>query len=330
MPFARTLIAAAAVCILASPVATAQTKWRLAGNFAVEHTSSQAMVLFKDELAANTGGKLVVDVFPAMQLGGAQENVQAVRAGTIQMVWVGMAFLTRTVPELEAISLPFQFASREQAFKVVDGPIGKILDQKMADKGLISLGYMELGARHVTNSKRPIKTIDDLKGLKIRLQPNETHLATFRALGANAVAMDIKELYSGMQQGVVDGQENPFSIIYASRYFEVQKYISNTGHFFDFISIIANRKAFQALPAAQQKAVRDAMDAAIRYQRERAKLQESDSIAEIQKRGMIYTQVTPELTDAMRKATSGVVEDVKKRAGADLVARVQAETAKAK
>ncbi len=329
MPFSRTFVLVAALA-LASPLATAQTKWRVAGNFAVEHTSSQAMVIFKDELAANSGGKLVVDVFPAMQLGGAQENVQAVRAGTIQMVWVGMAFLTRTVPELESISLPFQFTSREQAFKVVDGPIGKIIDQKMADKGLISLGYMELGARHVTNSKRPIKSIDDLKGLKIRLQPNETHLATFRALGANAVAMDIKELYSAMQQGVVDGQENPYSIIYASRYFEVQKYISNTGHFFDFISIIANRKAFQALPPAQQKAVRDAMDAAIRYQRERAKLQESDSIAEITKRGMTYTQVTPELTDAMRKATSGVVEDVKKRAGADLVARVQAETAKAK
>jgi TRAP-type transport system periplasmic protein len=329
MPFSRTFVLVAALA-LASPLATAQTKWRLAGNFAVEHTSSQAMVIFKDELAANSGGKLVVDVFPAMQLGGAQENVQAVRAGTIQMVWVGMAFLTRTVPELEAISLPFQFTSREQAFKVVDGPIGKIIDQKMADKGLISLGYMELGARHVTNSKRPIKTIDDLKGLKIRLQPNETHLATFRALGANAVAMDIKELYSAMQQGVVDGQENPYSIIYASRYFEVQKYITNTGHFFDFISVIANRKAFQALPPAQQKAVRDAMDAAIRYQRERAKLQETDSIAEITKRGMTYSPVTPELTDAMRKATSGVVEDVKKRAGADLVARVQAETAKAK
>ena len=329
MQLSRTFTLVAVLALL-SPLAAAQTKWRLAGNFAVEHTSSQAMVIFKDELAANSGGKLVVDVFPAMQLGGAQENVQAVRAGTIQMVWVGMAFLTRTVPELEAISLPFQFTGREQAFKVVDGQIGKIIDQKMADKGLISLGYMELGARHVTNSKRPIKTIDDLKGLKIRLQPNETHLATFRALGANAVAMDIKELYSAMQQGVVDGQENPFSIIYASRYFEVQKYISNTGHFFDFISIIANRKAFQALPAAQQKAVRDAMDAAIRYQRERAKLQEADSIAEIQKRGMAYTQVTPELTDAMRKATSGVVEEVKKRAGADLVARVQAETAKAK
>jgi TRAP-type transport system periplasmic protein len=329
MPLPRTLIVLAA-CTLLAPLAAAQTKWRAAGNFAVEHTSSQAMNLFKEELEKASGGKLVIDVFPAMQLGGAQENVAAVRAGTIQVVWVGMAFLTRTVPELEAISLPFQFTGREQAFRVVDGPIGKAIDQKMAEKGLISLGYMELGARHVTNSKRPIKTVDDLKGLKIRLQPNETHLATFRALGANAVAMDIKELYSAMQQGVVDGQENPFSIIYASRYYEVQKHVTNTSHFFDFISIIANRKAFQGLPPAQQKAVRDAMDAAIRYQRERAKIQEADSIAEIQKRGMTYTPASSELTEGMRKATAGVVDDVKKRAGADLVNRVLAETAKSK
>ena len=184
---------------------------------------------------------------------------------------------------------------------------------------------MELGARHVTNSKRPIKQIEDLKGLKIRLQPNETHLATFRALGANAVAMDVKELYSAMQQGVVDGQENPFSIITANRYFEVQKYISNTGHFFDFIAIVANRKAFEALPAAQQKAVRDAMDAAVALPARARQAPGDRSIAEIQKRGMVYDQVSPKLVEDMRKATAGVVEDVKKRAGADLVTRVQAE-----
>src|SRR5439155_24731858 len=126
----------------------------------------------------------------------------------------------------------------------VDGPIGQLLDGKLADKGIVSLGFMELGGRHVTNSKRPIRTLEDLKGLKIRMQPNETHLATFRALGANPVAMDIKELYSALQQGVVDGQENPYSIIEANRFGEVQKYLSNTVHFFDFIAIVANRRQF--------------------------------------------------------------------------------------
>lgn len=308
--------------------ANAQTKWRLAGNFATEHSSSVAMNTFRDELAKASGGALTVDVFPAMQLGGAAENVQNVRAGTLQMIWVGMAFLSRTVPELEAISLPFQFDGREQAFRVVDGPVGKLLDAKFADKGLVDLGFMELGARHVTNSKRPIKSLDDLKGMKIRMQPNETHLATFRALGANPVALDIKELYSALQQGVVDGQENPFSVINASRYFEVQKFVANTGHFFDFINVVANRRAFDALPAAQQQVLRASMAKAVAWQRSRAQAEENESVAEIKKRGMTYDEVSPQFREQMRKASAGVVEDVKKRLGADFVNRVQAEIAK--
>jgi tripartite ATP-independent transporter DctP family solute receptor len=319
---------ALAALLAATSAAHAQVKWRAAGNFAVEHTSSAAMQLFKEEVEKATGGKLLVDTFPAMQLGGAQENVQAVRTGSIQVVWIGMAFLSRTVPELEALSLPFLFTSREQAFRVADGPIGKEIDRKMADKGLTLLGFMELGSRHVTNSKRPIRTLEDFKGLKIRLQPNETHLATFRALGANAVAMDVKELYPAMQQGVVDGQENPYAVISANRYFEVQKYMTNTGHFFDFITVVAHRKSFEALPAAQQKAVRDAIDVAIRYQRERAKLQETDSLVEIRKRGIAYDEVSPKLVADMRQATAGIVDEVRKRAGDDLVKRVLAEAAK--
>lgn len=317
-----------AVLLAANLAAHAQTKWRLAGNFATEHSSSVAMNQFRDDLAKASGGQLVVDVFPAMQLGGAAENVQNARAGTLQMVWVGLAFLSRTVPELEAISLPFQFESRDEAFRVVDGPVGRLLDAKFADKGLIDLGFMELGARHVTNSKRPIRSLEDLKGLKIRMQPNETHLATFRALGANPVAMDVKELYSALQQGVVDGQENPFSVIRANRYFEVQKYVSNTGHFFDFINVVANRKAYEALPAAQQKALRASMAKAVAWQRARAAAEENEAIAEIKSRGMTYDEVSPQFRGQLRKASAGVVEDVKKRVGADFVSRVIAETKK--
>jgi TRAP-type transport system periplasmic protein len=167
-----------------------------------------------------------------------------------------------------------------------------------------------------------------LKGLKIRMQPNETHLATFRALGANPVAMDIKELYSAMQQGVVDGQENPFSVIRASRYFEVQKFVTSTGHFFDFINVVANKRAYDALPAAQQKQLRESMAKAVAWQRTRATAEETESIAEIKKRGMAYDEVSPQFREEMRKASAAVVEDVKKRLGADFVNRVQAEVAK--
>lgn len=322
-------VALASGLALFSGAALAQEKLRIAGNFTDKHSSSVAIEQFKKDVEAATGGKVVIETFPNMQLGGAQENVTQTRAGTIFGTWVGMAFLSRTVPELEAVSLPFLFPNREVAYKVMDGPIGDLIDKKLEDKGFIALGFMELGARQVTNSVRPIKTAADLKGLKIRLQPNETHLATFRALGANPQAMDIREVYSAMEQKVLDGHENPYNLIFDSRFFEVQKYVSNTAHFFDFIAVVANRKKFQALAPEHQKAIKTAMDKAVATQRVAAAKADSEALAELQKKGMQYDAMPPAEREVMRKATSGVVDEVKKRVGADLVDRVLAEVKKA-
>jgi tripartite ATP-independent transporter DctP family solute receptor len=325
----RRLIFASALALtgLALP-AVAQQKLQIAGNFASEHPSSVAVEqVFKKEVARLTNNQLQVDVFPAMQLGGAKENVDAVRSGSLAITWVGAAFLSRIAPELEAVSLPFVFTNRESAFRVIDGPVGIAIDQKLRDKGFISLGWMELGMRHVTNSRGPIRSMADLKGLKVRLQPNETHLATFRALGANPVAMDVKELYSALEQRVVDGQENPYSVIAAGRYAEVQKQLSNTGHFFDFIAVVASKKAFEQLKPEYQKAIREAMTSTIAFQRKLAAEEDSKRLAEL-KGKMTYTELTPAAREEMRKATAPVIEDVKKRAGADLVNQVLAEAAK--
>ena len=322
-------LAAALALALAGP-ARAQDKIRFAGNFETAHPSSVAMEkIFKPELLKLTKNQLTVDLFPAMQLGGAKENVDAVRSGSLLMTWVGAAYLSRIIPELEAIGLPFLFPSREVAFKVMDGNVGKLIEQKLAEKNLLSLGWMDLGERHVTNNRRPIKTAEDLKGLKIRLQPNDTHLETFRALGANAVAMDVKELYSALEQHVMDAQENPYTIIRAARYSEVQKYLSNTGHFFDFIAIIANKRQFEALKPEYQKAVREAMIAAVAYQRKLAVDTDREAFEEIRKK-MQFDEVAPAERERMRKATAGVVEQVRKRAGAPLVDQVIAEVAKAR
>ena len=327
----KTLLTATLAALAFAPLsAGAQDKVRLAGNFEIAHSSSVAMEqVFKPELARLTKNALQVDLFPAMQLGGAKENVDAVRAGSLLMTWTGAAYMSRIVTELEAVSLPFLFPNREVAFKVLDGNIGTLLYQKMADKNFMVLGWMELGSRNITNSKRPIKTMEDLKGLKIRLQPNETHLATFRAMGANAVAMDVKELYSAMEQKVLDGQENPFPIIRAGRYNEVQKYLSNSGHFFDFILILANKKSFEALRPEYQKAIRDAMNTAVASQRAAAAKQDVEALDELKKK-MEFTEISPAVREAMRKASAGVVDEVKKRVGAALVDSVLAEVAKMK
>lgn len=326
-PFFRPLAALAAALAFAVPAA-AQQKLQIAGNFAAEHPSSVAVEqVFRKEIARLTNNQLQVDVFPAMQLGGAKENVDAVRSGTLAITWVGAAFLSRIAPELEAVSLPFVFTNRETAFRVIDGPVGAAIDRKLQDKGFLSLGWMELGMRHITNSRGPIRTMADLKGLKLRLQPNETHLATFRALGANPVAMDVKELYSALEQKVVDAQENPYTVISASRYGEVQKHMSNSGHFFDFIAVVASKKAFEQLKPEHQKAVREAMTATIAHQRRLAVETESKVLPEL-KTKMTYTEIAPAALAEMRTAAAPVIDSVKKRAGAELVEQVLAAVAK--
>lgn len=319
---------ATSVLAFAVTDAAAQQTIRVAGNFATEHSSSLAMELFKTEVEKLSEGAIEVDVFPAQQLGGAAENVQAVKIGAIEMMWVGTAYLTRTVPELEIIGLPFQFESREQAFAVVDGPVGDALDEKMAAQGMTSMGYMELGFRQLTNNTHPVETVDDISGLKIRLQPNETHLATFRALGANPVAMDVKELYSALEQGVIDGQENPFAIINVAGYPEVQEYVSNTGHFFDFISVVANKAWFDGLDEDTRALVREAMDTAVAFQRELAMEQDAEALGKLTAAGMTYTEVSPELAAKLRELTAPVATDTKARLDGGLVDLLESETAK--
>jgi tripartite ATP-independent transporter DctP family solute receptor len=316
-----------AVALVGAAGAAQAQKIRIAGNFAVDHSSSKAMEVFKSELEALSGGAVSADIFPAMQLGGAKENVDQVRSGTIFGTWIGIAYLSRTVPELEAVSLPFVFDSRETAFRVIDGKVGDLLNEKLAAKGYVALGYMELGSRNVTNNVRPIKTMADFAGLKIRLQPNETHLATFRAIGANPVSMGIKEVYSALQQGVLDGQENPFSIISTRRFDEVQKYLSDSGHFFDFIIIAANKKKFDGMAPEAQEAIRGAMRKAVEWQRAKAAEEDVASRAELVKRGMTFDPLSGKVRAELQKSTAGVVDELRAKIGSDVIDAVLADAA---
>lgn len=310
-----------AVSAAASIPAKAETL-RIAGNFAVEHSSSLAMERFVEALAEKTGGAVSAQIFPAMQLGGAEENVDQVRSGVLFGTWVGAAYLSRTVPELEAVSLPFAYPDRETAFAVIDGEVGDLLNDRLAERGFVALGWMELGSRNVTNNVRSIETVKDFEGLKIRLQPNETHLATFRAIGANPVSMGIKEVYSALQQGVLDGQENPYSIILTRRFNEVQQHLSDTAHFFDFISVVASKRAFDRLSDEHRQAVRDAMAEAVEWQRARAAEEDDAAREELAAAGMVFTPISDETRAELRTRTAPVVDELKERIGAEVVEAV--------
>lgn len=319
----KALFCIAALAAAAAGAAHAQ-QLRIASNFPTQHTSSVAMDQFKADVEAATKKEVTVDLFPAMQLGGAQENVDQTRSGAIFGTVIGAAFLSRTVPEISALSVPFLFTSREQAFRVVDGKVGKLIGEKLEAKGFHLHGFMELGSRNVSNNKQQIKTLADFKGLKIRLQPDDIHLATFRALGANPVAMDIKEVYSALQQGVLDGQENPYAVIRDRNFNQVQKFLTGTGHFFDFIIVVANKKRFDGLKTENRGALEEAMRKAVRKQREDASKADLEALEELKKRGMQFEQASTRLVAEMRKATAGVLELLKKKVDPKLVDEVLA------
>ncbi len=312
---------------LAVGAASAQTVLRVAGNFPEEHTATGAMEIFKQEVESLTDGEITVQNFPAMQLGGASENVDQVRSGAIFAVFTSIAYFTRSVPELEAVSLPFLFNSREQAFEVMDGEVGELMDAALLEEGFVNLGYMELGFRHATNSVRPLVTLEDFEGLDIRLQPNEVHLDSFRAIGANPQPLDISELYSALQQGVLDGQENPYNIIYTRRFFEVQDYLSDSGHFFDFINVVANADAFEALSAEHQEAVRTAMLSAVEWQRAEAAELDLGFREQLVAEGMQFDSLPDAERARLREATAGIAEQLKERVDPEVIDLVLSKVA---
>ncbi|MDX5376649.1 MAG: TRAP transporter substrate-binding protein, partial [Halomonas sp.] len=210
-------------------------------------------------------------------------------------------------------------------FELIDGEVGDVLDETLAEKGFTALGYMELGFRHVTNSERPLETIEDFQGLKIRLQPNETHLDTFRAIGASPVSMDINEVYGALQQGVLDGQENPYSIISTKRMDEVQQYLSDSGHFYDFIVVVINRDTFMSLSEEHQQAVDAAMEEAVAWQRQTAAEEDEAARETLVERGMVFTPISDETRAALREASHDVIDDLREKIGTEIVDRVLME-----
>ncbi|MBN8413815.1 TRAP transporter substrate-binding protein [Halomonas denitrificans] len=323
MIFRSPLMTAGALALgLCTPLLAQADNLRFGGNFATDHSSSRAMERFAENLAEQSDGELTAQLFPNMQLGGAGENLDQVSSGAIMGSWIGISYLSRTVPELEALSLPFAFDSREDAFALIDGEVGDLLNEKLAEAGFVALGYMELGFRHVTNNAHPLTSIDDFAELKIRLQPNQTHLDTFRAIGANPVSMDIKEVYGALQQGVLDGQENPYSIIETKRLDEVQSYLSDTGHFYDYIVVVANRDKVEGLSDDQREMLMSAMDEAVAWQRETAAAEDDQARETLIERGMQFTPISDETREQLREASQGVVDELRDKIGAELVDKV--------
>lgn len=309
------VIVASALFCCAGEVSAQQVRWRASGSFPAGHSSSIAMETFKKEVARLSNNTIQVDLFPNNTLGGAFEQVDQIRTGQIQMAWGGLSFYDKLSPEIAASVLPFGASSYKQAACEIDSDFGRYLEVKMAEKGVLLIGWGEVGARHVTNNKHPIKSVDDIKGLKIRTPSGDAWDLTFRALGANPTPIDIKELYQALQQGVVDGQENPYDNMLVRKFYEVQKYLSNTGHFFDWAGYLVNKAAFDALTPAQQKAVQQAMATAVAEQRAISERENKTARDGLIKGGMQYYELSPADLAKFREATRPVYQEMRKKLG---------------
>src|SRR5215207_5517192 len=214
---------------------------------AKDHPQGLALEKFADAVAKNSDGKLKVRIFGDGALGGDAAVISALQGGTIEMTLVATGLLTGHVKDFGIFDLPFLFNDYKEADAVLDGPIGKRLADKLPEKGLIALTYWDHGFRNLTNSRRPVASPEDIKGLKVRVLQLPIHIDMFNALGANAVPMPFPELFTALEMKTVDGQENTFSSIETSKFNEVQKYVSTTNHVYQPLILLFSKRVWDRL-----------------------------------------------------------------------------------
>ena len=292
------------------------------------HPIVTGMEKFAEIVAAKSGGKLKVALFPGGVLGNDQANVTAVQGGTLDLVSLNSGILASQVKEFGVYDFPFMFANSKEADAVVDGAFGRMMHQKLEAKGIIGLAYWELGFRNITNSRRPIHKLDDIAGLKLRVIPNAINVDWVKALGANPTPLPFPEVYAALDQKAIDGQENPVTVINANKFYEVQKYLVITNHQYNPQSVIMSKKVWDGLGAANQKILHDAAVEAAKVQRQAARDQAGSALENLKKNGMTVTELAPAELAKFQAAMKPVLAKHSETVGPDVVKALEAELSK--
>ena len=277
---------------------------------------------FLNTLAEVSGGAWSGTQAPAGQLGGERDMIEGLQIGSVDMVITSTGPLGNFVPEVFALDLPFLFRDYDHARAVLDGEIGQELLDRMRDADLVGLAWTENGFRHVTNSQRPIRTPEDLDGLKLRTMENRVHMEAFQNMGAAPTPMAFPELFSALQQGVVDGQENPIVVITASNFWEVQNHVSMTGHVYSPAIILVSPILWDGLSEEEQGWFQEAAAASVEATRSEVLRLEEEGIALMEERGMeVITEIDRAPFQALAEAAYRVYTD---QYGTEMVERIQA------
>ncbi len=326
-------VAAVAAALLLGSAANAQIEERtirIGHPVNADHPISFGVKKFSDLVAARSGGKLKVREFPALQLGNEMQQLSALAGGVQEMFASGTPPIAGMVKDFALLDLPFLVDTPEQADALLDGPFGQALLAKLPEKGLVGLAFWENGFRHVTNSKRPIKRLEDLEGLKIRVQQNPVFIETFKALKTNPVPMSFAELYGALESKALDAQENPYLITRSAKLNETQKYLSSTSHAYGVIAVLVSKKFWDKLSSEEQKILRSAAIEARDYERQVSRAQAKRAVDELTAGGMQFDAVPAAELARMRQATQGVVNRVLQTYDPTMVKLLQTELERVK
>ena len=304
--------------------AAAETKpeytLQLAGAYPSTGNTPRAFVTqkIKEMIEQRSNGKIKVEVYLDNQLGGDREILEGCQVGGIAMVSQTTAPQVTFIPELAVFDIPMLFDNLDLARKVLSGSFRQKLEPLYEKAGLKLLLFEPIYYRETTTNK-PIKTINDFKGIKIRTMENKYHMAFWKALGANPTPLNFSELYIALQQGIVDAQENPYEIVWANKFYEVQKYLVNTHHICFILSIVMNKGLYDSMPAEYKKIITDSMNEASDMLFENAKANNEALLANVVKQGMTVIELTDDMKQGMDKAAKGVEQMVRKDVGNGIV-----------
>jgi tripartite ATP-independent transporter DctP family solute receptor len=310
--FCLVLILAVALCW--GTVSQAKMVLKLGHYANAEHAGNKAAIMFAEGVAKRTGGEITVEIYPNNELGNPPEVLEQNVLGVIDMSLPTQGQLAKYSKKFGCVMLPFAYEGYDHAYKVLDGPFIKWAEKDLDDAGLVYLANWEWGFRNLTNSVRPINTPEDVKGLKIRTPPELPIQAAMEALGATVQTIQFSELPMALKQGVVDGQENPVSVIYAFKVYETQKYLAMTGHTYNSMVHVMSKKTWDKLTAEQQQIVKEESTKAGNFMRKALRDAETDQIAKLEQLGM---KVTRPNVAAFKAKMGPAYERMKASVGAD-------------
>jgi TRAP-type transport system periplasmic protein len=311
-------LASAVLLSVAGASAQAQTIVRLSHPTPATSHYGAGSQAFCAELDKRTSGRYKCQI----QAGANDEraSVEAVQLGTLDITNTSTGPVSNFVPEVGIVDIPFLFRDYDHARRVLDGPIGQEILAKFPSKGLIALAWTENGFRHLTNSRRPVVRPEDVKGLKVRTMQNPVHIQAFQSIGVQPTPMAFSELFTSLQQGVVDGQENPIPVILSSKFSQVQKHLSLTGHVYSPSLLLMSPKLWNTLSEADKTNFREAAKVGAAAQRKKVNDDEAAGIAQLKSEGMEVSNVDGQ---AFRNAMTPVWTEFAKKYGADNIRRIQ-------